>query len=54
MSNAAALHADLSNSKLDILDCGHFTWEDEAASYGKIVAAWVRGGYLHPGTKEER
>jgi pimeloyl-ACP methyl ester carboxylesterase len=41
VSNAEALHAALPNSKLDILDCGHFTWEDEAATYGKIVSAWV-------------
>jgi pimeloyl-ACP methyl ester carboxylesterase len=54
VSNAAALHAGLSNSKLDILDCGHFTWEDEAAAYGQIVSAWVKGGYLHPRTEEKR
>jgi pimeloyl-ACP methyl ester carboxylesterase len=45
LSNAEGLHRDLPNSKLDILECGHFAWEDEAANYGRIASEWIRGVY---------
>jgi len=44
-SNAEELHAALPGSKLDILECGHFAWEDESAKYGRIASEWLRGGY---------
>jgi pimeloyl-ACP methyl ester carboxylesterase len=44
-SNAEGLHRDLPNSKLDILECGHFAWEDEAERYGKIASEFITGGY---------
>lgn len=44
-SNAEGLHRDLPNSKLDILECGHFAWEDEAERYGKISSEFIMGGY---------
>jgi pimeloyl-ACP methyl ester carboxylesterase len=46
VSNAEGLHRDLPKSKLDVLECGHFAWEDEAANYGRIASDWIRGGYL--------
>ena len=45
VSNAEGLHKGLPKSKLDILDCGHFVWEDAAAEYGKLASDWIKGGY---------
>jgi len=45
VSNAEGLHKGLPKSKLDVLDCGHFAWEDAAAEYGKLASDWIRGGY---------
>jgi pimeloyl-ACP methyl ester carboxylesterase len=38
--NAEYLHGRLPNSKLDILDVGHFTWEDAADEYAALVTSW--------------
>jgi pimeloyl-ACP methyl ester carboxylesterase len=38
--NARFLHERLPNSKLDIIDAGHFTWEDAAAEYAALVTSW--------------
>jgi pimeloyl-ACP methyl ester carboxylesterase len=46
ISNAIGLDKVLARSKLDILDCGHFVWEDAAAEYGRLAAEWIGGGYL--------
>jgi pimeloyl-ACP methyl ester carboxylesterase len=43
--NAAFLHERLPNSKLDIIDAGHFTWEDAADEYAALVTSWWAGGY---------
>ena len=43
--NAEFLHARLPHSKLDILDAGHFTWEDAADQYADLVTSWWNGGY---------
>lgn len=45
-ANADFLHGRLPNSKLDMLDAGHFVWEEAADEYVAIVSAWVSGGYL--------
>jgi len=45
VSNAAGLHKALPKSKLDVLDCGHFAWEDASAEYGKLASDWIAGGY---------
>ncbi len=45
VSNALGLHRALKRSKLDILDCGHFAWEDKADEYGALAADWFKGGY---------
>jgi pimeloyl-ACP methyl ester carboxylesterase len=41
-ANAAFLHERLPHSKLDVLDAGHFTWEDSAAEYAALVTGWWR------------
>jgi pimeloyl-ACP methyl ester carboxylesterase len=43
--NAEFLAQRLPYSKLDILDAGHFTWEDAADEYAALVRRWWDGGY---------
>jgi len=45
--NAEFLHARLPNSKLDVIDAGHFTWEDAADDYAALVTNWWSGGYIN-------
>jgi pimeloyl-ACP methyl ester carboxylesterase len=40
--NASFLHERLPHSKLDVLEAGHFTWEDSAADYAALVTSWWR------------
>lgn len=42
-SNAEFLHARLPHSKLDILETGHFTWEDGADDYLELTSSWIEG-----------
>ncbi|MFJ2651478.1 alpha/beta fold hydrolase [Streptomyces sp. NPDC087420] len=49
-ANSEYLHARLPHSKLDIVDAGHFTWEDAADAYAAIVTAWWDGGYAATGS----
>jgi len=44
--NGEFLHERLPNSKLDILDAGHFTWEDAADEYAALATSWWNGGYV--------
>jgi pimeloyl-ACP methyl ester carboxylesterase len=41
--NAEYLHERLPNSKLDLIDVGHFVWEDAADDYAALVTSWWRG-----------
>jgi pimeloyl-ACP methyl ester carboxylesterase len=41
-ANARFLHERLPNSKLDVIDAGHFTWEDAPAEYAALVTGWWR------------
>lgn len=43
--NAEFLVQRLPFSKLDIIDAGHFTWEDAADEYAALVTSWWAGGY---------
>jgi pimeloyl-ACP methyl ester carboxylesterase len=43
--NAQFLHERLPNSKLDIVDAGHFPWEDSPDEYAALVTSWWGGGY---------
>jgi pimeloyl-ACP methyl ester carboxylesterase len=43
--NGAFLHERLPNSKLDVVDAGHYTWEDAADEYAALVTSWWGGGY---------
>ena len=44
--NAEFLHERLPLSKLDIIDAGHFVWEDGADQYAALVTGWWNGGYM--------
>jgi pimeloyl-ACP methyl ester carboxylesterase len=45
--NAEFLHQRLPKSKLDIIDAGHFIWEDAADEYAALVTTWWAGGYMN-------
>jgi hypothetical protein len=32
-------------SRGDLLDAGHYAWEDAAAQRGSIALEWIEGGY---------
>ena len=38
------LHERLATSRLDLIDAGHFTWEDAGDQDAEIVAGWWKGG----------
>lgn len=40
-SDAELLHKRLPDSKLDVLDTGHFMWEDGAEDYLRLTSAWI-------------
>jgi pimeloyl-ACP methyl ester carboxylesterase len=42
--DAESLHERLLTSKLDIVDAGHFVWEDAADQYAALVTTWWSGG----------
>ena len=48
--NAEYLHQRLPMSKLDVVDAGHFTWEDAADEYAALVTTWWSGGYVTAGS----
>jgi pimeloyl-ACP methyl ester carboxylesterase len=43
--NAEFLDQRLPTSKLNILDAGHFTWEDAPDEYAALATSWWQGGY---------
>ncbi len=47
--NAEFLHERLANSKLDLIDTGHFAWEDGADEYAALIRSWWGGGYAAGG-----
>jgi pimeloyl-ACP methyl ester carboxylesterase len=47
--NGEYLRERLPKSKLDVMDAGHFTWEDDPVAYAGLVTAWWSGGYASAG-----
>jgi pimeloyl-ACP methyl ester carboxylesterase len=43
--NAELLDRRLPNSKLNVIDAGHFAWEDAADEYAALATDWWQGGY---------
>jgi pimeloyl-ACP methyl ester carboxylesterase len=52
--NAEFLHHRLPHSKLDLIDAGHFNWEDAADKYAALVTSWWNGGYATSGSAAAR
>jgi pimeloyl-ACP methyl ester carboxylesterase len=52
--NGEFLHERLPKSKLDVIDAGHFTWEDAADQYAALVTSWWSGGYAATGSAAAR
>jgi pimeloyl-ACP methyl ester carboxylesterase len=50
ISNVEYLHERLPHSKLDVLETGHFAWEDGADEYETLASAWLAGGYKNLGS----
>lgn len=44
-SNHRFLSERLPKRKLDLVDAGHFTWEDSPDTYAELVTSWWAGGY---------
>jgi pimeloyl-ACP methyl ester carboxylesterase len=49
--NAEFLDERLPKSKLDIVDAGHFIWEEAADEYAALVTTWWSGGYATGGSE---
>jgi pimeloyl-ACP methyl ester carboxylesterase len=45
VSNAKGLQKGLPKNTLNVLECGHFVWEDKAAEYGTLACDFIQGGY---------
>jgi len=45
VSNAEGLHRGLPKSKLNVIDCGHFVWEEAPVVYGTLACDFIQGGY---------
>lgn len=52
--NAEFLDQRLAKSKLDLVDAGHFVWEDAADEYAALVTSWWSGGYAAAGSAAAR
>jgi pimeloyl-ACP methyl ester carboxylesterase len=48
--NAEFIDERLLYSKLDVVDAGHFTWEDAADEYAGLITRWWSGGYATTGS----
>ena len=54
-SNAEFLHARLPHSKLDVLETGHFVWEDAAEAYLELTQTWIEAhGTARPCREPEK
>ncbi len=51
--NAEFLDERLPRTELHIVDAGHFTWEDAADEYARLVVDWWNGGHLAVKTHEQ-
>jgi len=43
LANASFLREKLPNCQLNVIDAGHFAWEDAPAEYADLVTKWWRG-----------
>jgi pimeloyl-ACP methyl ester carboxylesterase len=45
VSNAEGLRRGLPKSNINVLECGHFVWEDAAAEYARLACDFITDGY---------
>jgi pimeloyl-ACP methyl ester carboxylesterase len=45
MGNQEFLRQRLPNTRMDLLDAGHFAWEEVPDLYGNVLVGWLGGGY---------
>jgi pimeloyl-ACP methyl ester carboxylesterase len=45
VANSEYLQERLPHSKLDVIESGHFTWEEAPDEYAALVTSWWSGGY---------
>jgi pimeloyl-ACP methyl ester carboxylesterase len=50
--NGELLDERLPESRLDVIDAGHFTWEDAADEYASLVISWWGEGHATAGPRE--
>src|ERR1700736_17560 len=43
--DAQRLHEQLRHSRLDVFDCGHNAWEEDAERYSSVVTEWITAGF---------
>jgi pimeloyl-ACP methyl ester carboxylesterase len=48
-ANAYFLGANLPRCRVDLVDAGHFAWEDRAREWGDLALAWIGGGHTKAG-----
>lgn len=44
--NGAFLVERLPHARGEVVEAGHFVWEDAAEAYAGLIARWVNGGFL--------
>jgi pimeloyl-ACP methyl ester carboxylesterase len=45
LANAEFLDERLPDSRLVVVDAGHFGWEERPGEYASLIADWVTDGY---------
>ena len=50
VKDAELLHAQVKNSRLNVLPGGHSIWEEQPEEYARIAGDWLGGGYLKTGS----
>lgn len=47
-SNGQFLADRMPHCRAEVVEAGHFVWEDAASVYGAMISLWLAGGYRHP------
>jgi pimeloyl-ACP methyl ester carboxylesterase len=45
VNDAKQLKTQLRHCRVDILECGHCAWEEQAVAYERLITTWVNGGF---------
>ncbi|MBB4252098.1 alpha/beta fold hydrolase [Rhizobium sp. BK008] len=44
-SNGQFLNHRMPHCRAEVIEAGHFVWEDAAETYGKLISEWITGSY---------